>query len=294
MPAPPSDPRPRFSISQISTLGVPFADDVRAYRAAGAEGLGIWELKLPEGGEAEALERLQESGLASTNAVPLVPSILPLSLMEGPDDPQERIELLCASLDRLAPFRPDSVVCLTGPAGDLAPERARRVVIEGLRTLAVEARRTGLRIALEPYSRHGGEDWTIANTLAEASDLIDEADVAGAVGLLFDVWHLWDDPGLERDLVEHGPRIAGVHVSDVREPTRSFADRVLPGDGVADVPRVLGLLDRAGWDGFYDLEIFSDNGLFGHDFPDSLWNLLPGELARRGREAFLTCWAART
>ncbi|HEX2044241.1 MAG TPA: sugar phosphate isomerase/epimerase family protein [Gaiellaceae bacterium] len=294
MPASPPEQRPRFSISQISTLGAPFAEDVETYRAAGVEGLGIWELKLPEGGDAAALERLAESGLASTNAVPLVPSVLPLPLMEGPADPQERIERLCASLHRLAPFRPDAVVCLTGPAGDLGAERARSVLVDGLRTLAGEARATGLRIGLEPYSRHGGEQWTIANTLAEAAELIDEAGVTDAVGLLFDVWHLWDDPALERDLRELAGSIVGVHVSDVREPTRSFADRLLPGDGVADVPRILGLLDRAGWDGFYDLEIFSDNGVFGHDLPDSLWNLAPGELARRGREAFLACWEART
>jgi sugar phosphate isomerase/epimerase len=80
----------------------------------------------------------------------------------------------------------------------------------------------------------------------------------------------------------------------VREPTRSFADRVLPGDGVADVPRLLGALDRSGWAGFYDLEIFSDNGAFGSSFADSLWDLPAPELARRGRDAFLACWERRT
>ena len=285
---------PRFSISQISTLRASFAEDVHAYRAAGAEGLGIWELKLPAGGDAEALESLEASGLASTNAVPLVPSILPLPLMEGPDDPRERLEALCRSLHRLAPFRPGAVVCLTGAAGDLDPDTARATVVEGLRTLAAEARTTGLRIGLEPYSRHGGEDWTIVNALPEAAWLIDDAGAADAVGILFDVWHLWDEEGLEEHLAQHIARVAGVHVSDVREPTRSFADRVLPGEGIAGVPRILGALERAGWDGFYDLEIFSDDGTFGNAFPDSLWAVPADELARRGRESFLACWAERS
>ena len=284
---------PRFSISQISTFGASFAEDVRAYRGAGVEGLGIWELKIPEGGDAEALEALEASGLASTNAVPLVPSLLPLPLMEGPRDPQERIETLCRSLHRLAPFRPDAVVCLTGPAGGLDPDRARATVVAGLQTIAAEARATGLRIGLEPYSRHGGEDWTLVTTLPQAVELIDEAGVGDVVGILFDVWHLWDEEGLDEHVSEHIARVAGVHVSDVREPTRSFADRLLPGEGVADVPRVLGALDRAGWEGFYDLEIFSDNGAFGNGFPDSLWDLPAEELARRGRESFLACWAER-
>lgn len=284
---------PRFSISQISTFRASFAEDVEAYREAGVEGLGIWELKIPEGGEAEALEALEASGLASTNAVPVVPSVLPLPLMEGPGDSQERIESISRSLHRLAPFHPTAVVCLTGPAGDLDPDRARATVVEGLATLEAEARTTGLRIGLEPYSRHGGEDWTIVSTLAQAAELIEEAGVGDAVGLLFDAWHLWDEPALDEQLAAYGERVVGVHVSDVREPTRSFADRVLPGDGVAGLPRILGALDRAGWEGFYDLEIFSDDGAFGNAFPDSLWNLQPEELARRGRESFLACWAER-
>jgi sugar phosphate isomerase/epimerase len=68
---------------------------------------------------------------------------------------------------------------------------------------------------------------------------------------------------------------------------------VLPGDGVADLPRILGALDAAGWDGYYDLEIFSDNGTFGNAWPDSLWAVPLEELARRGKEAFERVWEAR-
>jgi sugar phosphate isomerase/epimerase len=87
--------------------------------------------------------------------------------------------------------------------------------------------------------------------------------------------------------------IAGVHVNDWREPTRGWADRVLPGDGVADLSSILGVLEDVGWVGFYDLEIFSDNGAFGSAYPDSLWDLDAAELARRGREAFFKCWSER-
>ena len=198
----------------------------------------------------------------------------------------ERVDAYRAGLRRLAPFEPTAVVLLTGPG-------ERRVVVEGLRAIAEEARTLGLTIGLEPYEEASGVDWTIVSTIAAAVDLIEEADVADAVGILFDVWHLWNADGLEDDLREHARRIVGVHVSDVRADTRSFADRVLPGDGVAGVSRILRLLDSAGWDGFYDLEIFSDNGAFGNAFADSLWDWPPDELARRGREAFLSCWSRR-
>ena len=276
---------PRFSISQISTLPTSFEDDLRVYRDAGAEGLGIWEIKLPED-DGAALEAFRASGLASTNAVPAVPSIGPLALLPGPNDPEERVQAYRSGLRRLAPFRPSAVVLLTGP------ER-RPVIVEGLRAIAAEARALGLTVGVEPYQEEGGADWTIVSTIHDAVDLIDEAGVADVVGVLFDIWHLWNADGLEDDLRRYADRIVGVHVCDVRAETRSFADRLLPGDGVADVPRILGLLDEAGWDGFYDLEIFSDNGAFGNAFPDSIWDWAPADLARRGRDAFFACWERR-
>ena len=70
----------RLSISQITTVTQSFADDLDAYRAAGADGIGIWEMKLGD----DSLERFRASGLEAATAIPEVPSILPLPLMEGP------------------------------------------------------------------------------------------------------------------------------------------------------------------------------------------------------------------
>jgi sugar phosphate isomerase/epimerase len=215
-----------------------------------------------------------------------VPSILPLPLMEGPPDPRERIEAICASLHRLAPFRPSGIVCLTGPGDD------RQTVIDGLRVIGDEAARAGVRVGLEPINRFGGEHWTMISTLSEAVELLEEAG-RPALGLQFDTWHLWNTPHLVEEIERHADRFVGVHIADWRDPTRTWADRVLPGDGVAGLPAILGALERAGWDGFYDLEIFSDNGAFGNAWPDSLWDVPPETLANAGREAFERTWEAR-
>src|SRR5581483_2804191 len=100
--------------------------DVRSYAAAGLDGIGIWELKLPDGGDAEALELFEASGLEPASAVPAVPSILPLPLLGGPEDPAERVEAICASVERLAPFRPAGIVCLTGTGAGRAADGRRR------------------------------------------------------------------------------------------------------------------------------------------------------------------------
>src|SRR5205085_8740651 len=93
---------PRFSISQVSTLAASFADDVRAYAEAGVDGIGIWELKLGDGPDDEALELVASSRLGCATAVPAIPSILPLPLLPGPGVPPARVEALCGSLHRPA------------------------------------------------------------------------------------------------------------------------------------------------------------------------------------------------
>src|SRR6266852_5687857 len=144
----PRDPHrlPPFSISQVSTLAASFGDDVRGYADAGLDGIGIWELKLGDDSDAQALEQLAASGLGAATAVPVVPSILPLPLLPGPEDPSARIDALSASVHRLAAFRPGAVLCLTGPAGDRDPDAARALVVDALRELAREAHSAGARL----------------------------------------------------------------------------------------------------------------------------------------------------
>ena len=289
-----SSARPRVSISQISTFAASFADDVDAYSAAGLDGIGIWEMKLGDGPDDDALERLERSGLDRASAVPAVPSILPLPLLGGPEDPRERIDAILASLHRLAEFDPSGIVCLTGTGLGRDVDEARRIVVDGLREIAAEAAALGLRIALEPYQRDGGGEWTIVSTIPEALELIADAGDPPALHLQFDIWHLWNTETLFDDIAAHSGRFAGVHVCDMRVPTRGWADRATPGTGAADVPRILRALDEAGYDGLYDVEIFSDDGTLGASYEDSLWRLSPAEAATLLRGAFEDCWRART
>jgi len=272
---------PSFSISQVSTLAASFAEDVRAYADAGVDGIGVWELKLGD----DSLAEFRASGLGSATAVPTVPSVHPLPLLPGPDTVPERIGALLRSLEVLAPYEPAAVLCFTGP-GD------RETAVRGVREVAREAEQLGLRLAVEPFQLEGIESWSILNTLGDAASFVDEVG-SDAVGIQFDVWHLWNTPDLLDEIPRHAHLIAGVHVNDWREPTRGWADRVLPGSGAADLPAIVGVLEDVGWDGFYDLEIFSDNGAFGSAYPDSLWDLEAADLARRGRDAFSDIWSKR-
>ena len=269
-----------LSICEFTTLGATFDEDLEAYRAAGVGGIGVCEMKLGEG----SAVRLRESGLHATHCVPAVPSILPLPLMEGPDDPEERVAALCASVRRLAELEPVCVVFLTGPAGER--EDAREVVREGIREVAAAGAAAGVRLALEPVHPTQADVFSFVHTIPDALTLIDGAPVS----IMLDTWHV-SDPGAIRPYVDE---IAGVHVSDRREPTRSHFDRVLPGDGVLDLAAVIRTLEAGGYEGWYDVEIFSDNGAFGDAFPDSLWDVDAGELAGRARKSLEAVWEARS
>jgi sugar phosphate isomerase/epimerase len=265
-----------LSLSEISTVSARFRDDLRAYAAAGFDGIGIWESKLGTNDEAN-LEALRASGLRVTNCVPLVPSILPNTVIEGPEDVETRIESLSASVRRFAAFEPDCVLCLTGRAGERSDEEARQLVIEGLRRIAATANEVGVQLGIEPIHASQRDRLTLITSIPEALALLDEAGLPD-VGIMVDLWHLADTPDIERHLADNVDRITGVHVADWFDGERG--DRALPGEGGSRTAELVRVLRDAGWHGAWDVEIFGDA-----DRPDSLWSLEVDDAARRAYAA---------
>jgi len=264
-----------LSLSEISTVGASFAEDLDAYAAAGFDGIGIWEMKL--GDDDADLEALRDSRLRVTNCVPIVPSILPNAVIEGPEDVEERILAMCASVRRLAGFQPACVLCLTGPAGERDEAEARRLVIDGLQRIASAAAEAGVRLGLEPIHESQRDQLTLITTIPETLELLDEAALP-RVGIMVDLWHLWDTPDIGRHLVENVDRITGVHVADWYADGRS--ERALPGHGIARPEELIEALAGAGWSGAWDVEIFGEPGR-----PESFWALPVAEAARRAYDA---------
>ena len=173
---------------------------------------------------------------------------------------------------------------LTGPAGEHGD--AREIVREGIRAVAAAGEAAGVRVALEPMHPTQADVFSFVHTIPDALELIG----GEPVSIMLDTWHISDPAAIEPYVDE----IVGVHVADRREPTRSHFDRVLPGDGVLDLAAVFRTLEAGGYDGWYDVEIFSDNGTFGDAFPDSLWEVEPHALARRARESVERALAKRS
>ena len=262
----------KLSLSAVSTVNASFAEDVEAYAAAGFDAIGLWEMKLPPDDPANR-ELLRAHRLAVANCVPTVPSFLQLAIpgMEGPSDPEERIESLCNSVRRLAAYAPESIVCLTGPQGPRSEDEAREIVIDGLRRVAAVAAAENVPLGLEPIHPSQRQSTSFVNSVADALALLDEADLPG-VGIMADTYNLADeDPATLANVVD---RVTGLHVASWPiEPDRT--DRELPDVNSA---RTRQLIDAVRshpccWQGSLDVEIFST--------PDGFWALPPDEAARR-------------
>jgi sugar phosphate isomerase/epimerase len=249
----------RIGICEWTTFPASFEDELAAYRAAGAGAIGILEFKLD--GVDDIRSKLRERGLAVSACLPAAGSILPSPLIPGPEEPEARIESICRSIARFAELEPSCIFFLTGPGDD------RGVVVEGIRRIAEAGARHGVPVALEPIHPSQADVLSPVSTIEQALELIGDADV----GILFDTWHLSD--------VSNVDRIRGVHVSDRTRPeTRSDFDRALPGD---DSRAAVRALEVGGYNGWYDVEVMSDDGTFGDAFPDSLWALPVDQIARR-------------
>jgi sugar phosphate isomerase/epimerase len=261
----------KLSLSEISTIGASFEDDVAAYAEAGFDGIGIWEFKLPEDDHAN-IALLREAGLEVATCVPTVPSFLPLGIpgLEGPPDPGERVEALSASMRRLARYKPESVLCLTGPGE--GPEQWN-LAVDGLRTVAAAAHRAHVRLGLEPSHPAQRDTVSFVNTISDALEMLEIAGLPD-VGVMADTYHLWNESPEQLALIAN--RVTGLHVADVpAEPDRG--DRALPGETGRRASVFLRALVDAGWDGFVDVEIFST--------PARFWGLSVDDAAARAYAA---------
>ncbi len=154
---------------------------------------------------------------------------------------------------------------------DLAGARAQ--VREGIAAILPQARAARVPLAIEPLHPMYAADRACVNTLAQALDLCDALDpkASGALGVAVDVYHVWWDPELERGIRRAGrKRLLAYHICDWLVPTTDLLlDRGMMGDGVIDLKRIRGWVERAGYRGFHEVEIFSARNWWRRD-PDEV------------------------
>jgi sugar phosphate isomerase/epimerase len=284
-------PAPRYGITAYMTPHNSVHDDIEQVAATGGGGIGLSELKLAAGEDARVREEMAEQGLRSLYCVPASHTILGMSFgpMAGVRmSLQERIDRICASVVRLAAFDPPAIVVAPGASGDGAnPVGPVEDVLTALPVIADVAAEHGQRIGFELLGERRGSP---VSTIPDMIAIMDEVG-RDNVGLMFDPFHSWPEPDLHAHIREHAHRIIGAQVCDVRVQERSGMDRELPGRGRGVCAGIMATLLESGWNGWWEAEVFSDDGTYGQAFPGSYWALPHQEFLRMTREAFDECYA---
>jgi sugar phosphate isomerase/epimerase len=168
---------------------------------------------------------------------------------------------------------------LTGKAEFKDIGLARSQVQDGIAATMDYARQVGMPLAIEPLHPMQAADRACVNTMEQALDLCDAIDPArtGMLGVAVDAYHVWWDPKLASQIARAGAkRLLAWHVCDWLTPTRDLlSDRGMMGDGVIELRKIRGWMEDAGYAGFAEVEIFSEQD----------WWLRPGD------EVLDTCMA---
>jgi sugar phosphate isomerase/epimerase len=157
------------------------------------------------------------------------------------------------------------------PEGSRDLSTARAQVQDGIGALLEEARKLGVRLAIEPLHPMYAGERSVINTIDQANALAHELDPHndGFLGIAVDVYHCWWDPQLDAAISSIGKdnRIFAYHVSDWLVPTTDMLlDRGMMGDGVIDLKGCRQSIENAGYAGMVEVEIFSR---------DNWWKLPP-------------------
>ncbi len=228
---------------------------VENYSAAGIPGITIWRNVL-EGLDLKLAKRLIDNHgmkVVSVARGGFFPSMDASKRQEALDDNFRAIDQ-AASVD--APV----LVLVCGADGRQSLEKSRNQIKEGILKILPHATAAGVKLAIEPLHPMYAGDRSAVNTLGQANDMAEEIN-SPCVGIAVDVYHLWWDNTLPLEIKRCGEnkKLFAFHICDWNVPTIDFLnDRGLMGDGCINVPEIREWLEEAGFDGFNEVEIFSD------------------------------------
>jgi sugar phosphate isomerase/epimerase len=174
------------------------------------------------------------------------------------------------AVDEAAAIGAQCLILVVGglPKGSRDIEDARKQVRDALQALLPYARQAGVPLAIEPLHPMFAADRACVNTLKQANDLCDQ--LGDGAGVAVDVYHVWWDPELAREIARAGRRILAYHVNDWLVPTTDLLlDRGMMGDGVIDLRAIRAMVEAAGYRGHCEVEILSAQNWWKRD-PDEV------------------------
>jgi len=274
-PGSPGSPSPsRLSFNQITAERAGLKEVVEACARYGVPYVAVWRHKLAEVGVKTAVCLLRDAGVRVSSVCR--GGMFPAA---ADDERAARIEENRRAVDEAAALGAEVLVLVCGAAPDRDIAAARRMVADGIAALVPYARERGVRLGIEPMHPGFAAERSCITTLAEARRLAERFDPA-TVGVVADVYHIWWDPELYDELARAAGRVVGFHVSDWLVPVHDILmNRGMMGDGVIELRRIREAVERTGYAGPIEVEIFNQG----------VWDMPLDTLMPLVKERYLAC-----
>jgi sugar phosphate isomerase/epimerase len=244
----------RLCIHTITTKPWKIEEAAKHYAAAGVKGITVWRDALEGRNSKQTGQLLRDQGLAIVSLCRggFFPSKDIGKRKQALDDNRKAIEEAAALGAPLI-----VLVCGADPSQPL--EESRKQIQDSIAALLPDATAAGVKLAIEPLHPMYADTRSAINTLAQANDMA-EALNSPSVGVAVDVYHLWWDPNLEREIKRCGKNenLLAFHICDWKVPTTDLLlDRGLMGEGCIPIKQIRSWVEAAGFKGFNEVEVFS-------------------------------------
>lgn len=228
---------------------------VENYSGAGIHGITIWRNVLENQNLNEVKKLLDNHNM---DVVSLARGGFFPSTEKG--EREKSINDNTFAIEQAAAVGAPVIVLVCGADGKQSLEKSRDQIKEGIVKILPKAKAAGVKLAIEPLHPMYAGDRSAINTLAQANEMAEEIN-SDFVGVAVDVYHLWWDINLEKEIKRCGSNnnLFAFHVCDWNVPTTDFLnDRGLMGDGCINIKKIRGWVENSGFNGYNEVEIFSD------------------------------------
>ena len=245
----------QLCIHTITTKPWSIETAAQNFSAVGVKGITVWRDALEGRNIKQTGQLLRDQGL---NIVSLCrggffPNQDKTKRMAALDDNRKAIE-------EAAELGTPLIVLVCGSDPGQPLEDSRKQIQDGIAAIIPTAAEAGIKLAIEPLHPMYADTRSAINTLSQANDMATALN-SPTVGVAVDVYHLWWDPDLEQQIkrcAEHAHLLA-FHICDWNVPTTDLLlDRGLMGEGCIPVKKIRSWVEAAGFNGFYEVEIFSN------------------------------------
>ncbi len=265
----------KFDIDQLcintTTLGEGLIQDkIKLLSESRINKIALWYDDVKE----QNIDEIKEL-LSVNNIKPVLLSFLgPFNQVTAEERKQQRDEDI-KKINIAQQLGISTVLALSGPRKAISEKDAFYNLKSALSELSGLCADSDIRIAFEPIHYMYQDDWTFIYTLEETLKLVSGLDCSN-LGVMLDLYHLWMEPGLSETIKSAAGKIFGAQLSDWKPITESKYDRGLPGEGCIPLPELINSIMAAGWEEWFDIEIFSND----------LWKKSPKEIVKECQKSF--------